>query len=110
MLKKYGFTSITLSPHFLQSNGAAESAVKIAKKLQQPDIFLVLMVWRSTPITAIGVSTAELLMDIKMKTILPSHPNKLKPKWPNFREVKEKDVSYKTRSKINYDKDMVVKI
>ncbi len=54
------------------------------------------------PITATGVSPAELLTDRKMKTKLPSHPNKLKLKWPNF--MQEKDESHKTRSKIKHDK------
>lgn len=103
--KQYGFTHTTVSPHFPQANGAAESAVKIAKRiLRQPDIFLALMAYRSTPITATGVSPAELLMGRKIKTTLPSHPNKLKPKWPNLRKVKERDGVYKTKSKINYDK------
>ena len=75
--KKYGFICTTVCPHFPQANGAAESAVKIAKRiLRQPDIFLALIAYRSAPITATGVSPAELLMGSKMKTILHSHPNK----------------------------------
>ena len=43
-------------------------------------------------------------MGRKMKTILPIHPNKLKPKWPNLKKIKDKDGSYKARNKRNYDK------
>ena len=101
-MKKYGFTCTTVNPHFPQSNGAAENAEKIAKRiLWQPDIFLTLMAYCSTPITATGVSPAELLMTRKMKTILPGHPKKLKPKWPNLRKIKDKDGSYKAQNKRN---------
>ena len=76
-----------MSPHFPQANGAAESAEEVAKRiLRQPDIFLALMAHHITPITATEVSPAELLMDKKMKTILPNHPHKLKTKWPNLRK------------------------
>ena len=48
--KKYGFPYTTVSPHFPQANGAAESAVKIAKRiLRRLDIFLALMAYHSTP-------------------------------------------------------------
>ena len=67
------------------------------------------MAHRSIPITVTGVCPAELLMGRKTKTILSSHLNKLKPKWPSFREVKEKYGSYKTRRKINYDERHVGK-
>ena len=38
------------------------------------------MSYRSTPLTSTGVSPEEFLMGRKMKTILPSYQNKLKPK------------------------------
>ena len=62
------------------------------------------MAHRSTPISATGVTPAELLMDRKIKTVLPSHPKKLKPKWPHLGKIKDKDGSYKARKKRNYDK------
>ena len=51
--EKYGFQQTFSSPHFPQSNGEAQSAVKVAKNiLRQDDIFAVLMSYRATPITA----------------------------------------------------------
>ena len=79
--------------------------MKIEKRIfRKSDIFLALMANRSTPITVTGVSPAEFFMGRKMKTILTSDPNKLKLKWPNFREVKEKNGFKKIRRKINHDK------
>ena len=47
-----------------QANDEAESAIKVAKRiLKQPDIFVALMAYCSTSITATGESLAELLMD-----------------------------------------------
>ena len=87
---------------FSPADGAAESAVKIAKRiLRQPDIFLTLMAYRSAPLTATGVSPTELLMGRKMKIILPSQPNKLKSKWINLKKIKDKDGLYKAQNKRN---------
>ena len=66
---KYKFKQAFSSPHYPQANGAAESAVKIAKKiLKQEDIFNALMFYRSTPIEATGVNPAELLMGRKIRS------------------------------------------
>ena len=72
LLKKYKITCTTVSLYFSQANGAAESAVKIAKKiLRQADIFLALMTYRSTPI---GVSPAERLMGRKNENSVTQSP------------------------------------
>ena len=63
----YGFTHITSSPRFPQSNGEAERAVKTVKALlkkcddRNKDHYLALMAYRVTPLE-FGYSPAELLM------------------------------------------------
>ena len=59
--KNYGFKVITSSPHYHQSNGEAERAVKTVKQLllkNPEDPFLVLLTYRATP-NASGLSPAE---------------------------------------------------
>ena len=49
-----------MSLHFPQANGAVENAEKIAKRtLTQPDIFVALMAYNSTPVTATGVKPSR---------------------------------------------------
>ena len=68
----YGFENMTSSPGFRQSNGEAESAVQIAKKiLRQYDILLGLMTYRATPVAATEKSPAQTMTQREMKTRLP---------------------------------------
>ena len=70
--EEYGFEHVTSSPGFPQSNGGAERAVQIAKKiLRQDDIFLGLMTYRATPVAATGKSPAQIMTKREMKTRLP---------------------------------------
>ena len=88
------------SPHFSQSNGAAEAAVKIAKRcLKQEDVFLALMMYRSTPHTATGKSPAELLFGRNIRTPVPVLADNLRPSWPDDKTVREKDKLYKEKYK-----------
>ena len=58
---QYNFVCSFTSPHFPQVNGQAENGVKIAKRIvSQDDPFLGLMAYRSTPVSATGVSPAQL--------------------------------------------------
>lgn len=100
----YGFRHTTTSPHYPQANGEAESAVKTAKKiLQQDDVFVALMAYRSTPISATGVTPAELIMGRRMRTIVPAIPSTLEPKWPDLDQVRRRDEHGKEYVKQYYD-------
>nr|XP_018914208.1 PREDICTED: uncharacterized protein K02A2.6-like [Bemisia tabaci] len=66
--KSYNFTTVTSSPHYPQSNGMAESAVKRAKSLLKKtletkgDIDLAVLEYNSTPIVHLGASPSQMLM------------------------------------------------
>ena len=79
---QYRFRHIYTCPHFPLPNGEVESAVKIAKRiLRQPDLFLALMAYRSSPVTATCMSPSEPIMGRKMRTTVPICSEKLKPKF-----------------------------
>ncbi|UYV72148.1 K02A2.6-like, partial [Cordylochernes scorpioides] len=81
--RQYGFTHVTSSPRFPQSNGMAETGVKIAKLIlnKNQDPSLGLLEYRSTPLEN-GYSPAELLMGRKLRTTLPIAPDNLNPRIP----------------------------
>ena len=103
--QKYNFVCSFTSPHFPQANGQAEIAVKIAKRIvEQQDPFLGLMAYRSTPISATGVSPAQLMMGRQMRTNLPVLQKKLRPKWPNRQAVKKADEKAKSKYRFYFDR------
>ena len=55
--REWGFTHMVSSPYHSSSNGKAESAVKIAKRLfrRSSDRFLALLEWWNTPMVGITV-------------------------------------------------------
>ena len=62
--KNWGFQHTLLSPYNSQSNGKAESAVKIAKQLlkRSTDPYLALLEWRNTPTIGMGSIPAQRLL------------------------------------------------
>ena len=84
--EKYEFEHKTSSPHYPQSNGKAENAVKTAKHLLKKsikaknDYNLVLLDWRNTPTEGLNSSPAQRLFGRRTRTLLPSTANLLKPK------------------------------
>ena len=93
--EEWGYTNLTCSPHYPQSNGEVERAVTTAKNLiiKSEDPYLALLTYRSTPLEN-GYTPAELLMS----------PEKLIPKLPNFEQLRRTERAYKQREAENYNK------
>ncbi|XP_054259470.1 uncharacterized protein K02A2.6-like [Macrosteles quadrilineatus] len=102
------FKIVVSSPHNHQSNGKAESAVKIAKRMlkkvkeSKEDYQAALLEWRNTPLADLGASPVQLLMSRSTKTRLPVTEMKLNPKIHIgvTDKLKEKQEKYKK----HYDK------
>lgn len=92
---QYDFQHVMSSPHYAQSNGQAEKGVHVLKQLLKKaaetdsDPYLALLSYRATPLQC-GLSPAELLINRKLRTTLPSHQphDKFKPKNPATIEQK----------------------
>ena len=96
---------MTSSPHFPQSNGAAERAVRTAKEiLKQDDVFLALLTYRATPIPELGASPAELAFNRRLRTTLPSLPETLSPRTISRDDIQERNEALKRHQKQNYDR------
>lgn len=85
---QWEFQHITTSPHYAQSNGKAESAVKICKallkkaQLAKTDINLALLNHRNTPTEPTNLSPAQRLFGRRTQTLLPLSAALLKPETP----------------------------
>ena len=100
----WNFSHVTSSPHYPQSNGAAEQAVKTVKEiLRQDDSFLALSSYHSTPIPDLGASTAELAMGRKLPTTMPSLPLTFQPRVISHKEVRVRDAVMKWCQKEDHD-------
>lgn len=104
---EWDFQHVTSSPRYSQSNGKAESAVKIAKTLlkkalkEGSDVYLAMLEWRNTP-DPDGVSAVQKLMSRRTRTCLPTPEVLLMPKVvPN---VPEQIRLRKQQAKLQYDK------
>ena len=101
----YGFEHRTSSPHYPQSNGMVERAVKTVKKLlkQSSDPYLAVLSFRATPLPWCGLSPSELLMGRQIRTTVPQISAHLVPKWPYLTEFRQIDKRFKESQKNNFD-------
>lgn len=78
--RDWGFSHVTSSPHFPQSNGEAERAVRTIKCLlkKSGDPYLALMAYRAAPL-ANRYSSTELLIGRKIRMTVPVISSKLNP-------------------------------
>ena len=96
---------VTSSPLYAQSNGEAESAVKVAKSLLcQEDPALALLTYRSTPLPFLGYSPCQLLMGRQIRSTLPTLPQNLLPEWPQDAVVRRRDEERKEKTRNYYNK------
>ena len=102
--KDWNFCHVTSSPHYPQSNGEAERAVKTAKEIvKQKDSQLALLTYRATPLPMLGVSPSELAFGRRLRTTLPTLPKTLLPRTVDAERVRRRDEAAKTSQKEYFD-------
>ncbi|KAF4528167.1 hypothetical protein B566_EDAN016430 [Ephemera danica] len=104
-LEKWGITQVTSSPHYPKSNGQAESAVKVIKRLMEAsdDPYLALLAYRNTPILGLQASPAQLSMGRNLRSTVPVPPQKLLPAVPPIAEIRAKDQIKRAAQKTHHD-------
>ena len=87
----YGFTLITSSPHYVQSNGLAERTIQTMKALLHKsfDPYMALLSFRATLIPWCSFSPTELLMGRKIRTDIPTAKSLLTPNLPYLADFQE---------------------
>ena len=106
----YGFTHVTSSPRYPQSNGEAERAVQTVKRMwkKAKDPYLALLSYRNAPLQN-GYSPSQLLMGRRLNTRLPTTPTALQPATPDHGIVRGKEAASKEKQRNNYDKRHAVR-
>ena len=102
--KEYRFQHISSSPYYPQSNGEAERALGTIKSLlnKEKDPYLAILSYRSTPLQN-GYTPAELLMNRKLRTMVPMTRKQRKPKVPDQQSLKAREEEIKRNQKNNFD-------
>lgn len=102
---EFEFKHVTSSPHYAQSNGQAERTVQTVKRLimKSKDLFKALLDYRNTPLD-IGLSPAQLFLNRRLKTSLPTSAPLLKPLGLDAKEIAAKLKSRQLNNKIQFDK------
>ena len=99
----------TSSPytHTCRSNGKAESAVKIVKKIlktaKDPMRGLIKMEWRASPNRDFA-SSSERLFSRKIRTFVPQDEQQMRPKLVNLDQTKKQREGRQLRMQQEYDK------
>jgi hypothetical protein len=108
-VSKWDIKHTPASPHYPQSNGKAESAVKAAKTLlrkterSKEDPFLALLNIRNTPQQGIEISPAQRSLGRRTKTLLPTSSRLLKEPQRDA-EVVQRLKQNQDRQKLYYNR------
>lgn len=106
----FEFVNVNSSPHYPKSNGLAERFVQICKNMLTKtnnfiDLQKALLEYSSAPTQFMTYSPAQLLQNRNIRTILPAHINKSKPKLCSESEVKAQLEKKTNNSKKYYDQN-----
>ena len=106
--RQWDFEHVTSSPYHNQSNGKAESAIKIAKRLlkkatqDKKDTNLAILAWRNTPKEGNFYSPAQKLHSRRTRTLLPMSEQLL---LPEVATNVERNIQWRRqKAKEQYDK------
>lgn len=101
---EWGFSHVTSSPRYPRANGEAERAVRTAKKILQKNVnyHLGLLAYRSAPLHN-GFTPSQLLMSRRLRTTIPTIPEKLTPQLVDLQKVKQKEDLYKNQYTKHHD-------
>ena len=100
---RWGFVHRRSTPHYPQSNGKAESAVKSMKKiiraawngrnLDEEKLCRALLQYRNTPCRKDGLSPAQKLYGRPVQDMLPAHRRSFAPQWQRTTEDAERQAA-----------------
>lgn len=106
----WNFIHVTSSPHYPQSNGLAENAVKQAKQLLEKskaddsDLLLGLLNLRNTPRDDVLGSPAQRLLSRRLRSSLPTSNKLLTPKPLSNKQVSSRLKNARQQQKQYFDK------
>ena len=113
-LRTWGVTHATSSPHYPQSNGKAEAAVKSMKKLisaawtgrsvNWDQLTRSLLQYRNTPCRKDGLSPAQKLLGHPVQDMLPAHRRSFAPEWQRSSQAADSAAAHTSeRSQATYN-------
>jgi transposase InsO family protein len=95
-LKRWGVAWGNSTPHYPQSNGHTEAAVKAMKELvaktgdlSSEEFLAGLLEFRNTPHKS-GASPAQILFGHQLRSIIPAHRSSYAPKWKDVMMARER--------------------
>ncbi|XP_062543771.1 uncharacterized protein LOC134211146 isoform X2 [Armigeres subalbatus] len=105
----YGISHVTSAPYHHESNGKAESAIKIAKNIiknalqDKKDIWLAILDWRNTP-QLDGYTPSQKAMGRRTRGILPVASDQLQIRAVDTKRVRNNIELRKVKSKFYHDR------
>ncbi len=110
--REWNFVHKISSPGNSKSNGAAEAAVKTAKRIMKKsfaakeDPYIGLLNHRNTPTEGVGTSPAQRLFGRRTKTLLPTTAEQLKPQGYSDSAIRMEEKKAKVASRYVHRKEL----